>query len=54
MQRKTFGPKRNEERERWRKLLNEDLQDSYSLPDIIRVMKSRKIMWTEHVARVWR
>jgi hypothetical protein len=36
----------------WKKLLNEDLYDLYSSPSIIRIIKSRRMRWTRHVARV--
>jgi hypothetical protein len=36
----------------WRKLHNEELNDLYSLPNIVRVVKSRRMRWTGHVARV--
>jgi hypothetical protein len=36
----------------WRKLHNEELNDLYSLPNIVRVVKSRQIRWAGHVARV--
>jgi hypothetical protein len=36
----------------WRKLHNEELNDLYSLPNIVRVVKSRRIRWAEHVARM--
>ena len=36
----------------WRKLHNEELNDLYSLPNIVRVVKSRKIGWAGHVARM--
>jgi len=39
--RKEFGPKRNEVRGEWRKLQKEELNDLYSLPNIVRVVKSR-------------
>jgi hypothetical protein len=38
----------------WRKLHNEELPDLYSSPSIIRVMKSRKMRWMGHVARMGR
>jgi hypothetical protein len=39
--RKVFGPKRDEVTREWRKLHNEELNDRYSLPNIVRVVKSR-------------
>ena len=36
----------------WRKLHNEDLSDLYSLPNIVRVVKSRRMRWAGHVARM--
>jgi hypothetical protein len=36
----------------WRKLHNEDLNDLYSLPNIVRVVKSRRMIWAGHVARM--
>ena len=41
--RRVFGPKRNEVTEEWRKLHNEELSDLYSLPNIVRVVKSRRM-----------
>jgi hypothetical protein len=49
---RVFGPKRDEILGGWRKLLNEELHNLYSSPSIIRVMKSRRIGWTGHVARM--
>jgi hypothetical protein len=43
--RRVFGPKRDEVTEKWRKLHNEELNDLYSLPDIVRVVKSRRMRW---------
>jgi hypothetical protein len=40
-----FGPKRDEVTGEWRKLHNEELHDLYSLPSIIRIMKSRRMGW---------
>jgi hypothetical protein len=37
----------------WRKLCNEELNDLYSLPNIARVVKSRRMRWAGHVARMW-
>jgi len=36
----------------WRKLHNEELRDLYSLPNIVRVVKSRRMRWAGHVARI--
>jgi hypothetical protein len=47
-----FGPKRDEVTGEWRKLHNEELHDLYSLPNIIRIMKLRRMRWTGHVARM--
>ena len=52
MLRKIFGPKRDEVRGEWRKLHDEDPNDLYSTPNIIRVIKSRRIRWARHVARM--
>ena len=48
--RRAFGPKRDEVTGEWRKLLNEGLSDLYSLPNIVRVVKSRRMRWAGHVA----
>jgi hypothetical protein len=48
-----FGPKRDEVTGGWRKLYNEELRDLYSLPSIIRIIKSRRMRWAGHVARMW-
>jgi hypothetical protein len=50
--RKVFGPKRDEVTGEWRKLHNEELNNLYSLPNIVRVVKSRRMRWAEHVARM--
>jgi hypothetical protein len=50
--RRVCGPKRDEVRGKWRKLHNEELNDLYSLPSIVRVVKSRRMRWTGHVARM--
>jgi hypothetical protein len=47
-----FGPKRDEVRSEWRKLHNEELRDLYSSPSIIRIIKSRRIRWAGHIARM--
>jgi hypothetical protein len=43
--RRIFGPKRDEVTGRWRKLHNEEFRDLYSLPSIIRIIKSRRMRW---------
>ena len=50
--RKVFGPKWEEVTGEWRKLYNEELNDLYSLPNIVRVVKSRRMRWAGHVARM--
>jgi hypothetical protein len=50
--RRVFAPKRDEVTGEWRKLHNEELNDLYSLPSIVRVVKSRRMRWVGHV-RVW-
>ena len=50
--RRVFGPKRDEVTEEWRKLHNEELRDLYSLTNIVWVVKSRRMRWAGHVARV--
>jgi hypothetical protein len=49
--RKTFGPKREEDGS-WRKLHNDELHNLYSSPNIVRVIKSRRMRWVGHVARM--
>jgi hypothetical protein len=50
--RRIFGPKRDEATGEWRRLHNEELNDLYSSPNIIRVIKSRRMRWAGHVARM--
>jgi hypothetical protein len=50
--RRVFGPKGDEVRGEWRKLHNEELNDLYSLPNIVRVVKSRRMSWAGCVARM--
>jgi hypothetical protein len=47
-----FGPKTNEVTGDWRKPHNEALRDLYSMPSIIRMMKSRSMRWAGHVTRM--
>jgi hypothetical protein len=47
-----FGPKRDEVTGEWRKLHNGGLHDLYSSPNIIRQIKSRRMRWAGHVARM--
>jgi len=49
---RVFGPKRDEVTGEWRKLHTEELSDLYSLPNIVRVVKSRRMRWAGHVARM--
>jgi hypothetical protein len=48
------GPKRDEVTVEWRKLHNKKLHDLYSSPSIIRIIKSRRMRWAGHVARMGR
>jgi len=47
-----FGPRRDEVTGEWRRLRNEELNDLYSSPNIVQVIKSRRTRWTEHVAHM--
>jgi hypothetical protein len=49
-----FGPKRDEVTGGWRKLHNEELYNLCSSPSIIRIIKSRRMKWAGHVARMGR
>jgi hypothetical protein len=50
--RKIFGPKRDGVTGGWRKLHNEELNNLYSSPSIIRIIKSRRMRWAGNVARM--
>jgi hypothetical protein len=52
--RRIFGPKRDEVAGDWRRLHNQELNNLYSSLNIIRVIKSRRVRWTGHVARMER
>jgi hypothetical protein len=47
-----FGPKRYEVTGEWRTLHNEELNDLYASPNIVRVIKSKRMRWVMHVARM--
>ena len=49
--RRIFGPRRDEVTGEWRRLHNEELNGLYSSPNIVRVIKSRRMRWAGHVAR---
>jgi hypothetical protein len=48
--RKIFGPKREEVAGGWRRLHNEELHNLYASPNIIRVIKSRRMRWVGYIA----
>ena len=50
--RRIFGPKRDGVTGEWRKLHNEELNDLYYSPNIVRVIKSRRMSWAGHMARM--
>jgi hypothetical protein len=50
--RRIFGPKRDGVTGGWRKLYNEELHNLYSSPSIIRIIKSKRMRWAGHVARM--
>ena len=50
--RRIFGPRREEVTGEWRRLHNEELNDLYCSPNIVRVIKWRRMRWAGHVARM--
>jgi len=50
--RRIFGPRREEVKEEWRRVHKVDLNDLYSSPNILRVIKSRIMRWAGHVAHM--
>ena len=50
--RRIFGPRRDKVTGEWRRLHNEELNDLYSSPIIVRVIKSRRMRWAGHVTRM--
>jgi hypothetical protein len=50
VQRRIFGPRRDDVTGDWRKLHNEKLHNLYSSPNVIRMIKSRRMRWTGHLA----
>jgi hypothetical protein len=52
MELRIFGPKGDGVKGGWRKLHNEELHNLYSSPNILRIIKSRRMRWKEHVARM--
>ena len=51
--RRIFGSRRDEVTREWRKLHDEELNDLYSSPSIVQVIKSRGMRWAGHVASMW-
>jgi len=50
--RRIFGPRKDKVMGEWRRLHNEEINDLYSSPNIVRVIKSRRMRWVGHVASV--
>jgi len=50
--RRIYGPRRDEVTGDWMRLHNEEINDLYSSPNIVRVIKSRRMRWAGHVARM--
>jgi hypothetical protein len=51
--RRIFGPRKDGVTGEWGQLHNEELNDLYSSPNIVRVIKSRRMRWAGHVACLW-
>ena len=49
--RRIFGPKRDENGE-WRRLHNEEIHSLYRLPNIVKMIKSRRLRWAGHIVRM--
>jgi len=54
MLKEIFGPMRDEVARKWGRLLNEELYDVYVPPYIIELIKSRRMTWAGHIARMGR
>ena len=52
MLRRTFGPRRDEVTREWMRLHNEEINNLYSSTNIVRVIKSRRMRWSGHLARM--
>jgi len=50
--RKIYRKKRDEMTGEWRRLHNEELHGLYDLPNVVKIMKSRRLRWAGHVARM--
>jgi len=50
--RKIYGPKRDEMTGEWRRLHNDELYGLYDSPNVVKIMKSRRLRWADHVSRM--